>query len=144
MLGAGIAVVGLAIAASIQPFEQPPCTLLRGNGTLDISVANLARGHARFFCYQDAAGKQLRFLLARGEDGKVRSVFDACRQCYKYHEGYTVSGDYLVCRFCGTRYKLNDITHGEASCVPVRLNSKQKGNVVAVKTADLEKERRLF
>jgi uncharacterized membrane protein len=140
-LGALVATV--AVVAAL-PILRPRCTELRGKSMLAVSLARLAPGEARLFCYRDSAGERLRFLLARGDDGKVRAVFDACRQCYKFHEGYEVSHGMLICRLCGNRYPIDHLTKGEASCVPVSLPHHQDGSKVEVKVSDLQSGARLF
>ena len=74
------------------------CTTVNGSADVAVNVSGLRPGSARLFCYTDDAGKRLRFVLARGDDGKVRSVFDACRQCFTFHRGYRVVGGDLICR----------------------------------------------
>lgn len=113
-------------------------------GQLGISAFTIRPGHAQLFCYTDDAGRKLRFILARGDDGKVRSVFDACRQCFTFHRGYRIAGGELICRVCGTHYPLNHMTQGKASCVPVSLPHDGDSGVVHVKTADLKAGRALF
>jgi uncharacterized membrane protein len=140
-LGTLIAVV--AIVAAL-PILRPPCTELRGAEMLTVSMARLEGGDARLFCYRDRAGERLRFLLARGNDGKVRAVFDACRQCYKFHQGYDVSHGMLICRLCGNRYPIDHMTKGEASCVPVSLPHHEDASHVHVKVSDLKLGASLF
>jgi uncharacterized membrane protein len=140
-LGTLIAVV--AIVAAL-PILRPRCTELRGAEMLTVSMARLEGGDARLFCYRDRAGERLRFLLARGNDGKVRAVFDACRQCYKFHQGYDVSHGMLICRLCGNRYPIDHMTKGEASCVPVSLPHHEDASRVEVKVSDLKSGAELF
>lgn len=135
------AIVALALSASAL---RPRCTQVGAAEHIDIPLSRLARGAIAFFCYHDQAGVRLRFILARDEDGKVHSVLDACRQCYSYHKGYTSSAGELVCRFCGNRYKLKTMEKGEASCVPVRLPSRQHDGLIEVRVSDLKQGRALF
>jgi uncharacterized membrane protein len=120
------------------------CTMVTGNGDVAVSLSALAPGSARLFCYTDEAGKRLRFLLARGDDGKVRSVFDACRQCSAFHKGYRVAGSELICRVCGNHYPIDRMSEGKANCVPVSLPHEDGSGVVRIKTADLEAARAFF
>jgi uncharacterized membrane protein len=140
------AIVALAIAATLIGAQtvRHDCTELSGNDVLSIPDGALARGMARFFCYRDSSGERIRFLLARDSDGCVHGVFDACRQCYKFHKGYQISGDYIICRYCGNRYKIRYMDTGQASCVPVHLDVTQSGGKSKVKVADLQKGRTLF
>ena len=141
ILGGLVLVAGAAFLISTANTE---CTMVTGNGELAIGVSSLAPGSARLFCYTDDAGQRLRFLLARGDDGKVRSVFDACRQCSAFHKGYRVAGGELICRVCGNRYPIDRMTEGKASCVPVSLPHEDDGAIVHIKTADLRAGRALF
>jgi uncharacterized membrane protein len=141
ILGGLVLVAGAAFLISTANTE---CTMVTGNGELAIGVSSLAPGSARLFCYTDDAGQRLRFLLARGDDGKVRSVFDACRQCSAFHKGYRVAGGELICRVCGNHYSIDRMTEGEATCVPVSLPHEDDSGAVRIKTADLKAARAFF
>jgi uncharacterized membrane protein len=138
-----LAGVGFLLAG---PLRDPSCTLLGAaqKGLLRVPVANLPAGTARFFCYRDDAGRRLRFVLARDSEGHVHAVMDACRQCYKFHKGYLVTHGHLICRLCGTRYKLKSMDTGKASCVPVPLQFQTRGDTVQIKVSDLKARRWLF
>jgi uncharacterized membrane protein len=142
-IGAGglvlIAAVALAWTA-----RNPICKAVSGVGTVNIDVSSLARSMARTFCYLDDAGRELRFVLARGADGKVRSVFDACRECFIYHRGFAVADGNLVCRVCGNRYPIDHLHEGKASCVPVKLPHQESAGTVQIKTSDLASGHSLF
>ena len=142
-LAAGALVAAVAVLAAL-PILRPRCTELRGAKMLSVSMARLESGEARLFCYRDRAGERLRFLLARGEDGKVRAVFDACRQCYKFHQGYDVAHGMLICRLCGNRYPIDHMMNGEASCVPVSLPHHDDASGVEIKVSDLKSGAPLF
>jgi uncharacterized membrane protein len=121
------------------------CTQLEPSaGTITIPLGQLAADTAKIFCYRDRAGANLRFVLAREANGTVHTVFDACHQCYKFHQGFEASRGYVTCRYCGNEYKLNEITVGKASCVPVKLRSQLKDGAVSVDVTDLEAGRWLF
>jgi uncharacterized membrane protein len=138
---------GLALAAGAAFLiftASPECTTVTGGEDIAINVSALRRGSARLFCYNDDAGKRLRFVLARGDDGKVRTVFDACRQCFAFHRGYRIAGNELICRVCGNHYRIDHMTEGKASCIPAGLPHEDDGSVVHIKTADLKAGRALF
>jgi uncharacterized membrane protein len=139
----GIAGAAVAIAAAM-PILHSRCTELRGAEMLTVSIARLADGEAHLFCYRDQAGQRLRFLLAQGNDGKVRAVFDACRQCYKFRQGYDASHGMLICRLCGNRYPIDHMTRGEASCVPVSLPHHEDSSRIEIKVSDLKSGAALF
>jgi uncharacterized membrane protein len=139
-----IATVGAIAVAMTISMAKPGCTSVSGKDELVISGHALKAGRPAMFCYRDDAGRELRFLLARGDDGKVRSVMDACAQCYKFHKGFTYSNGYLICRLCGNRYPVNHMTMGKASCVPVVLPSTESHGKITVRTADLTQRAWLF
>ncbi len=142
-------IVSAALAAAIAivavlPALRPRCIELRGAERLTVSMARLRSGEARLFCYRGRAGERLRFLLARGSDGKVRAVFDACRQCYKFHQGYDTAHGMLICRLCGNRYPIDHMMKGAASCVPVSLPHHEDASRVQVNVSDLKAGASLF
>jgi uncharacterized membrane protein len=141
-----LVIVALAIAGAVAagPLFEPRCETVKGEVVVTASLDDLSPGTARFFCYHDRTGHEIRFVLARTNDGIVHSVFDGCRQCYRFHKGYTVSNGFLLCRLCGNRYKLEQMETGMASCQPVHLESTQHGNKVEIKVAALEKGQQLF
>jgi uncharacterized membrane protein len=120
------------------------CTAVSGSDDVAVNVSALRPGSARLFCYTDNAGERLRFVLARGNDGKVRSVFDACRQCFAFHRGYRIVGGDLICRVCGNHYPIDRMTEGRASCVPANLSHEDDSGIVHIKTADLKAGGALF
>lgn len=143
LAGAVVAVTMAAAVIGAQAVRQE-CTQLSGHDTIVLPETALSRGMARLFCYRDDSGKRIRFLLARDSNGEVHGVFDACHQCYKYHQGYEIADGYVVCRFCRNRYKIAELQTGKASCVPVHLAVEQSSHTVRVKVADIEKGRSLF
>ena len=114
------------------------CRMVMGRDAIDVNVSAMRPGSAQLFCYTDDAGKKLRFVLARGTDGKVRSVFDACRQCFTFHRGYQVAGGDLICRVCGNHYRIDRMAEGKASCVPASLPHEDASGTVRIRTADLQ------
>jgi uncharacterized membrane protein len=120
------------------------CLMVTGSDTINVNVAAMRPGRGQLYCYTDDAGRKLRFVLARGTDGKVRSVFDACRQCFAFHRGYRVVRGELICRVCGNHYPIDRMTEGKASCVPVSLPHEDASGVVRIRTADLEAGHALF
>ena len=109
--------------------------MVMGRDAIDVNVSATRPGSAQLFCYTDDAGKKLRFVLARGTDGKMRSVFDACRQCFTFHRGYQVVGGELICRVCGNHYRIDHMAEGKASCVPASLPHEDASGTVRIRTA---------
>jgi uncharacterized membrane protein len=126
--------------------NQAPSFISVGSDSdlVNIPTDTLARGQVRFYSYRGRAGEELRFILGRDSDGEVHAAMDACERCYTYHKGYISSHGYLVCKWCGNRYKLQAMESGLASCVPIKLPIQVMGQRVKIKSADLEHNRALF
>lgn len=139
----GIGAVMLA-ASSLAIATGPRFTEVLANPLINIGTGDLRPGEARFFAYQDDAGKKLRFLLARDSNGNIVGAADACEHCYSYGKGYKCSHGELICRYCGNRYKLNALGSGVASCVPVKMPFRMRGQTAEINPADLERNRGLF
>jgi uncharacterized membrane protein len=122
----------------------PSFISVSGGNSVIIPIDTLGKGQVRFYSYSDRAGKELRFILGRDSSGEVHAAMDACQRCYTYHKGYVSSHGYLVCKWCGNRYKLEAMESGLASCVPVKLPIQIIGQRVKIKSVDLEHERGLF
>lgn len=143
-VGLKAAAILIVLAAGVFAFHsaRPGCETINGDGELTIDSSRVA-GKAGFYCYK-GAGHELRFILARGSDGKIRSVMDACKQCYPFHKGFAATKGELVCRLCGNRYPINHMLAGKASCVPVALPSHEENGKVSIRSADLKKFGWLF
>jgi uncharacterized membrane protein len=111
---------------------------------ISIDTHDFQRGEVRFFEYRDPAGRKIRFLLGRDSTGQMRGAFNACQQCYMYHQGFWGPLGEIVCRYCRNRYRLEALETGRASCVPVRLPFEMKGRIAAIRRTDLERNGDLF
>jgi len=140
---AAAAIIAIAVVAATIPAMRPHCTRVSGKERVEIPLADLGRDAASFFCYDDG-GEELRFILARDDEGAVHSVLDACHQCASFHKGYTASHGEVICRLCGNRYPIRALEAGKASCVPVALPTRQRDGMVEVKVADLRQGQQLF
>src|SRR2546428_6641892 len=114
LLGLGVLAGAILLAVPMLRFA---CDEVTGAEVLTISARRLSTGEAKRYCYSDHAGRKIRFVLARGADGKLRSIFDACRQCASYKKGFAITHGAVVCRLCGNRYPIEHMLKGEASCV---------------------------
>jgi len=142
MVATTVAVI-VVTAALAAVGSGPHFTEVIGVGSLSIPGASLKRGEVRFFSYRDDAGKEIRFILSRDEAGHVLGAIDACQVCARYRKGYAASGAYLVCRYCGNRYKLDDHPSG-TSCAPVRLPVRESAGSIAIDASQLEQHKELF
>jgi uncharacterized membrane protein len=136
----------IAVSATVlsELMRGPHFIPVFGAEVITLDLHELGPGSVNFYTYRNDAGAQLRFLLARDPGGALHAAMDACRRCYGYHKGYTSSDGYLVCRFCGNRYKLDSMSRGLSSCVPVDLPIQVSGQTAQIKRADLERHADLF
>ncbi len=138
-------IVFAAAAISFAALQNDPRLIeVRGKGTISIPIATLPAGEARFYLYKSDDGARVKFILARDESGRVEAAIDACEECAAYGQGYSCSGGYIVCRYCGNRYKLSSLARGAGSCVPWKLNYVIHGDEVQISSAELTKWRRMF
>jgi uncharacterized membrane protein len=140
-----IASLAATLALSARSFvHRPGFIRVGGCEIITIQTDQLRPDSVKFYSYEDSAGKELRFLLARDNAGGLHAAMDACRRCYIYHEGYESSSGQIICRFCGNHYRLKTIEAGLASCVPVKLPIRIAEHKVSINSTDLERERELF
>jgi uncharacterized membrane protein len=139
----GAVALAAVIVALLAVGAGPTFTAVSGKDSISIPASSLKRGELRFFSYRDDAGKAIRFILARDDAGRVGASFDACQQCARYGKGYTSSRGYMVCRFCGNRYKIDAVPSG-TSCAPIRLKVRESGDTITVDTRELKRQRDLF
>ncbi len=82
-----VAVAIAAVAISLATIDSSPRALtVTGNDFVDVE-APTRPGAVQFFSWQDKSGSRIRFLLARTEDGVVKSALDACSRCFN-RQGY--------------------------------------------------------
>jgi len=72
------------------------------------------------------------------------AVLDACRTCYRWKKGYVLDGKEVVCLKCDMRFKLDSLAQGTGSCVPVALNTEQRGGILIIPVTELEAGARFF
>ena len=121
------------------------CDPVKGDpGAVLLNVAHLTRGSTRKYCVRVPGSATVRFIVARGYDGKVRVVLDACRACYLHNLGYQLSGREITCRFCLNRYSTDALSAGLASCSPFGLPFREHDGMLTIKRSDLRTGERLF
>lgn len=148
-LTAAILFTGLGLVATIvfvasagrsgSPSDASPTTneaVLSGDVRLDATQFN--DGHARFFRYQTASGKEIRFFVIRSSDGVIRAALDTCDVCYRARKGYRQVGDAMVCNNCGKVFPSALINVSQGGCNPVPLQRTVDGTQVLLTAASLE------
>jgi uncharacterized membrane protein len=139
----GIAVAGLAFIIATRP-GRTEIAALNGLDTVEIPISSIAPSEVRFFAYRTNTGGEVRVIVGRDERGNIQAVLDACERCYMYHRGYKAAHGVVTCQWCGTRYKIGSMSAGMASCVPVKLPFKAVGQTIQIKTAELDRQSKLF
>ena len=138
------AVAALILAALLAIFNVQACSLKpKGervsarDGVVSIDGKQVGSGAVRVFRYP-AAGKEVVFFVARSRSGEIRTAFDACVTCFPNHMGYRQEGDCLVCIFCNTSFRMDELDKGKGNCVPIKINNRLEGDRVLIDQKDLE------
>ena len=98
-----------------------------------ISAANLADGDLHHYTAV-VNGINVRFFLYKKPDGKVATLFDACRICGSQGFYKTASG--LVCKNCAAPVNPNSVGQ-PGGCNPIPLEAAVNGNSVTITQANL-------
>lgn len=119
----------LVRASAAAPVDRPDVV---------IPAAQFDDGQARFFTYDAASGKTVRFFVMKSGDGVIRAAFDACDVCYREKRGYRQQGDHMLCVNCGQTFRSTDINVLQGGCNPAPLDRAVADGQVVLKAADLE------
>lgn len=137
LLGAGAATLVLMYQDSS---EKQVVTLRPMSGEVRIPLAELRQNRAAFFQYypSDRRSRPVA-LLAWKSSGAASAALDACRNCYKFLEGYHQSGGSLKCVYCGEEFNLSEAPPpSKLDCYPIPLRSSIRSNQLFVSTHVLE------
>ena len=114
------------------------------NGVVTVDISGVGAESGRFHTYRSSGGKQVDFFVYRESSGVPHAVLDACRTCYRWKKGYILEGKEVVCLKCGMRFKLDSLSEGTGSCVPIALKSQQRGDTLVIAVTELEAGVRFF
>lgn len=118
------------------------------NSTADadirIPISDLSSGKAKFFDYNTAGNKAVRFFAVRSSDGVYRAAMDACDTCFHAKKGYKQEGDEMVCNNCGLKFPTSKINEVHGGCNPVGVPCKVEGDTLVIKASELESRNRYF
>jgi uncharacterized membrane protein len=106
-------------------------------GVVRIPLASVEDGNAHFFTLT-SGGKKISFFAMRAPDGSIHTAFDACVSCNHAKLGYRQEGDFVVCNNCGMGFKPTDIGLVTGGCNPIPVNKSVDGQMLILKTKDLE------
>ena len=104
---------------------------------VSLPVSELS-GKARFYEYQTASGKTVRFFAMKSSDGVYRAALDACDVCFAAKKGYRQDGDDMVCNNCGNHFHSAQINEVKGGCNPIGLERKIAGDRLSVSAKELE------
>lgn len=103
-----------------------------------IPLAQLNDGQAKFYRYPLSNGREIEFFAIRSSDGVYRAAFNSCDVCFQARRGYRQEGDNMVCNKCNQRFPSQYINELKGGCNPVPLTRTVDGNVLVVRTDDLQ------
>lgn len=111
---------------------------------IKIPISDLTSGKAKFFDYNVAGNKAVRFFAVRSSDGIYRAAMDACDTCFHAKKGYKQEGDDMVCNNCGLKFPTNKINEVHGGCNPVGVTCKVEGDSLVIKATELESRSKYF
>jgi uncharacterized membrane protein len=132
--------VAVVSALAWRSVPSDRCIVVNGDSAaLMLNVDGVARGTARKYCWSTSDGaRTVRFIVARRSDDAITVVLDACRVCYLNKLGYRLSRGGLICRFCGNRYSIDNLSIGKMSCLPFKLPFTIDRGRLKIRTSDLK------
>lgn len=114
------------------------------NGVVSVDLSIIGRSYGQFYTYRAATGKKVDFFVYRESSGEPHAVLDACKTCFRWKQGYRLQGAEVVCLKCDMRFKLDDLAHGTGSCVPILVQTVQRGDTMVLPVSELEAGSRFF
>lgn len=143
-----VALVYLASAGPSKANTITEVTAVPGDGSvpaqIQIPLAEVSSGQAKFYQYKTASGKPTRFFVIKSSDGVYRAAADACVVCYREKKGYRQQGDDMVCNNCRKHFPsayVNEVTGG---CNPDGIPRTIQGDKLLIAASDLEARADLF
>jgi uncharacterized membrane protein len=107
------------------------------NGEVSLPVSELGE-KARFYEYETASGKTVRFFAVKSSDGAYRVALDACDVCFHAKKGYSQEGEDMVCNNCGMHFHTAKVNEVKGGCNPVGLERKVAGDRLNISAKELE------
>jgi uncharacterized membrane protein len=99
---------------------------------------------AKFFDYNTADKRSVRFFVMKSSDGVYRAALDACDTCYHAKKGYHQEGDEMICNNCGLKFHSSLINKVAGGCNPIGITGAIEGDQMVIKASDLERGGRFF
>ncbi|MGA9508220.1 MAG: Fe-S-containing protein [Candidatus Sulfotelmatobacter sp.] len=128
------------VYAKSQSALSPATEVSFVNGKLIIPLARVSDGDLHRYEAKEN-GVEVRFWLYQKPDGKIATVFDACRICGPV--GFFKSGNQIVCKNCGS--PINGQSVGATGgCNPIPLKATETADSVVIQEADIAAGSRVF
>lgn len=127
-----------AAAAVVKPVAEGP-----DSGRIEIPLAEVTT-QAKFYEYQAADQKKIRFFVIKSSDGVYRAAAAACVVCFRAKRGYHQEGNDMVCNNCRKHFPsayVNEVTGG---CNPDGIPRTIQGDKLLIAASDLEARAELF
>lgn len=99
---------------------------------------------AKFFDYNTADKRSVRFFVMKSSDGVYRAALDACDTCFHAKKGYHQEGDDMICNNCGLKFHSSLINKVAGGCNPIGVAGTIEGDQIVIKASDLERGGRFF
>jgi len=105
---------------------------------VEIPISELSET-AKFYSL-NSNGKEVRYFVVKGSDGKIRTAFDACDVCGGA-KGYRQEGNDMICNNCGRSFDIDSIGTKNigGGCWPSYLTNKIEGDNVLISKSELAK-----
>ncbi|HEX5736641.1 MAG TPA: DUF2318 domain-containing protein [Blastocatellia bacterium] len=116
-----------------------------GNQASDVRIPiSDISAKAKFFDYNTADKRSVRFFVMKSSDGVYRAALDACDTCYHAKKGYHQEGDEMICNNCGLKFHSSLINKVAGGCNPIGIANAIEGDQIVIKASDLERGGRFF
>jgi len=105
---------------------------------VEIPISELSET-AKFYSL-NSNGKEVRYFVVKGSDGKIRTAFDACDVCGGAKR-YRQEGNDMICNNCGRSFDIDSIGTKNigGGCWPSYLTNKIEGDNVLISKSELAK-----
>lgn len=143
LMASGILVavlMGGAVLAGPTSVDPVPVPLETKDGAVAVPIEDVQAGQLQKFSAR-VDGTDIRFLVAKGEEGELYTAFDACEICGA--KGYMQEGDNAICKNCNAPIPWDTLGQG-GGCNPIRLESDNTGTHLVVHMEHLKAELERF
>jgi uncharacterized membrane protein len=142
-----LALVYVAVSGPSKSSAATVVTPIAGNGPnsgdIRIPLAEVT-DQAKFYEYQAANRKKVRFFVIKSSDRVYRAAADACDVCYREKMGYHQEGNDMVCNKCNRHFRSTDVNVITGSCNPDGIPRTIQGDKLLIAASDLEARAELF